>query len=139
MKDFKLDSEPRMKSGFTAPDAYFDGFADRLMLQLPAQEVKVVPLYRRTPVWMTSAAAVLILSLSLLLNDKNTATPTVAAVPDKEAIGDYLAYQSGMSSYELSGNLDQEDISELEIESLSISDEAIEEYLYDENIYLYDE
>lgn len=136
MKDFKLDSVPGMKSGFTAPDAYFDGFAGRLMMQLPAQKVKVVPLYRRAPVWVTSAAAAFILSLSLMLSDKEAPTQVVA-MPDNAAIEDYLVHQSGMSSYEISGNLDRKDLGELE-ESIIISDEAIKEYFDAENIYLYE-
>ena len=136
MKDFKLDSVPVMKSGFTAPDAYFDGFADRLMMQLPAQKVKVVPLYRRAPVWVTSAAAAFILSLSLMLSDKEAPTQVVA-MPDKAVIEEYLVHQSGMSSYEISGNLDRKDLSELD-ESINISDEAVKEYLTDQKFYLYE-
>jgi hypothetical protein len=134
MKDFKLDSEPKIKSGFTAPDYYFESFADRLMLQLPAPEVKVIPLYRRRPVWVTSVAAVFILSLSLIFTKEDAAaTPA----PSAAAIENYLVYQADMSSYDLQQNLNQKDIHELE-QSIVISDEAIEEYLSGENIYLYE-
>ena len=137
MKDFKLDSEPRIKSGFKAPDAYFESFADRVMLQLPAQEVKVVPLYRRMPIWVTSAAAALVLSLSLIFTEKDNATITTAPVSElsPDAIGDYLLHQEGISSYELIQNLDHKEISELQ-QLESISDEAIDEYLDAENIEL---
>ena len=131
MKDFKLDSEVRLKSGFTAPEAYFESFADRLMLQLPVREIKVVPLYKRRPVWVTSAAAALVLSLSLVFTQKESA-------PDNNSIENYLVYQSGISSYELIQNLDQEEISELEKSVLdeAISDEDLDRYLIDENISL---
>lgn len=131
MKDFKLDSEVRLKSGFTAPEAYFESFADRLMLQLPVREIKVVPLYKRRPVWVTSAAAALVLSLSLVFTQKESA-------PDNNSIENYLVYQSGISSYELIQNLDQEEISELEKSVLdeAISDEDVDRYLIDENISL---
>jgi len=135
MNDFKLDSRPNINSGFKAPDAYFESLADRVMLNLPMQEVKVIPLYKRRPVWVTSAAAALVLSLSLVLNKKET---TVAvAMPDNKAIENYFAYQSDISSYELLQNLDVKDVSELQ-ESVNISDEAIEEYLAGENVYLYE-
>lgn len=131
MKDFKLDSEVRLKSGFTAPEAYFESFADRLMLQLPVREIKVVPLYKRRPVWVTSAAAALVLSLSLVFTQKESA-------PDNNSIENYLVYQSGISSYDLIQNLDQEEISELEKSVLdeAISDEDLDRYLIDENISL---
>ena len=131
MKDFKLDSEVRLKSGFTAPEAYFESFADRLMLQLPVREIKVVPLYKRRPVWVTSAAAALVLSLSLVFTQKES-------TPDNNSIENYLVYQSGISSYDLIQNLDQEEISELEKSVLdeAISDEDLDRYLIDENISL---
>jgi len=135
MNDFKLDSRPNIKSGFKAPDAYFESLADRVMLNLPMQEVKVIPLYKRRPVWVTSAAAALVLSLSLILNKNEAAKKT--ALPDNKAIENYFAYQADISSYELLQNLDVEDVSELQ-ESVNISDEAIEEYLAGENVYLYE-
>jgi len=136
MKDFKLNSEVRIKSGFIAPDAYLESFADRLMLQLPVREVKVVPLYRRRPVWVTSAAAALVLSLSLIFTEREPAT---APAPDNAAIENYLVYQADISSYDLLQNLDQKEISELEESVIDayISDEAVNEY-YSENIYLYE-
>lgn len=131
MKDFKLDSEVRLKSGFTAPEAYFESFADRLMLQLPAREIKVVPLYKRRPVWVTSAAAALVLSFSLVFTQKE-------AAPDSNSIENYLVYQSGISSYDLIQNLNPEDISELEKSVLddAISDEELDRYVIEENISL---
>jgi len=135
MNDFKLDSRPNIKSGFKAPDAYFESLADRVMLNLPMQEVKVIPLYKRRPVWVTSAAAALVLSLSLILNKNEAAKKP--ALPDNKAIENYFAYQADISSYELLQNLDVEDVSELQ-ESVNISDEAIEEYLAGENVYLYE-
>ena len=86
MNDFKLDSEPRIKSGFRAPDAYFESFADRVILSLPLKEVKVVPLYRRRPVWVTSVAAVFILSLSLVFTRKYV----TVQMPDNSAIENYI-------------------------------------------------
>lgn len=136
MNDFKLDSRPNIKSGFKAPDAYFESLADRVMLNLPMPEVKVIPLYKRRPVWVTSAAAALVLSLSLILNKNEVAKKP--AMPDNKAIENYFAYQADISSYDLLQNLDVEGVSELQVESADISDEAIEEYLTGENVDLYE-
>lgn len=133
MNDFKLDSRPNIKSGFKTPDGYFDSLADRVMLSLPIEEVKVIPLYRRRPIWVTSAAAALVLSLSLVLS-KNDAAP---AMPDNAAIEDYLVNQAGLTSYDLQKNLNQKDLSDLN-RSIDISDKAIEEYFSDENIDYYE-
>lgn len=136
MNDFKLDSEPRIKSGFITPDAYFDSLVDRVLLNLPEKEVRIIPLYRRRPVWVTSIAAVFILSLSLLFTQKDT----VVKAPGEKAIKNYLVYQSDMSTYDFAQHLSPEDIRSLEnsINDISldaISPEAAQEYLSGENIY----
>lgn len=136
MNDFKLDSEPRIKSGFITPDTYFDSLADRVLLNLPKKEIRVIPLYKRRPVWVTSVAAVFILSLSLIFTQKDS----VVKAPNKADIKNYLVYQSDISTYDLLQSLSPEDIAELEnsINDISlegISAEAAEEYLSGENIY----
>lgn len=129
MKPFKLDSEPKIKSGFKAPDGYFNGFTDRLMQQLPEEENPVIPLYRRAKVWLSAVAAVLVLALGLTVYFRQIATKQ----PDDSAIENYLVYQSGLSTYDLIQNLNEKDIKELE-QSIAINDDAIEDYLYEQNI-----
>ena len=126
MNDFKLDSRPNIKSGFKTPDSYFESLTDRVMLSLPLQETKVIPLYRRRPIWVTSAAAALVLSFSLILS-KNEAATTV--IPDAAATEDYLV--NNMNTYELQEDLNSEDLTDISESVLSqpmnISDKAIEE------------
>lgn len=126
MNDFKLDSRPNIKSGFKAPDSYFESLTDRVMLNLPVQEVKVVPLYRRRPIWVTSAAAALVLSFSLLLS-KNETSATV--MPDAAATEDYLV--NNMNTYDIQQHLDAEDLTDVRksvlSQPLNLSDKSIEE------------
>lgn len=130
MEHFNLENNPKIKPGFKVPENYFETFSDRLMQQLPEQEqVKVVPLYRKTTVWLSAVAAVFIIALGISLFFKmNTATQ-----PDQAAIENYLVYQANISSYDLAQHLDQQDIAELE-EAVSPSDEAIEDYFLNQNI-----
>lgn len=131
MKSFKLDNEPKIPAGFTAPDGYFDSFTNRLMQQLPTPEVKVVPLYRRAAVWISGVAAILVIALGVSLYFRMDAK---TAQPDDSAIEQYLVYQTNLSSYDLMHNLDHKDFEELE-QSIAINDEAIEDYINNE-IYL---
>ena len=92
MSEFKLDEGDKIKPGFTVPDGYFEGFADRLSRQFPvAPEPVVVPLYRRRPVWL-SAAAVFVIMLGLGIFFRNMVVPQTVQ-PDAEAIENYLVYQ----------------------------------------------
>lgn len=126
MNDFKLDSKPNIKSGFKAPDSYFESLTDRVMLNLPVQEVKVVPLYRRRPIWVTSAAAALVLSFSLLLSKNETSAPVM---PDAAATEDYLV--NNMNTYDIQQHLDAEDLTDVSKSVLSlplnVSNKTIEE------------
>jgi hypothetical protein len=134
MNDFKLDKEQKINPGFTTPDGYFEGFSERLMQQLPKPEVKVVPLYKRKPVWFSAAAGFVVMaSLGVWYTNTQPAT-TTPALPDDAAIENYLMYQVNVNSYDLMQNLDQKDIDELE-QTIAISDDAIEEYLATEDVY----
>jgi len=110
MEYFNLENGPKIKPGFKTPDNYFDALTDRIMQQLPEQEVKVVPLYSRKPVWMTAVAAVFVLVLTLVIFFRSG----TQAVPDDTAIENYLVYQADMDTYDLMQGLDEQDIAELE-------------------------
>ncbi len=135
MSEFKLNNNPKLKSGFGVPDGYFESFAAKLSEKLAAvPEPPVVPLYRRWPVWL-STAAVFALMLGLALYFK-AFLPKEAAMPDAEAIENYLVYQQGISSYDLMQNLDVQDIKEIEASLDNIPPDAIKEYLSTEDVYL---
>ncbi|WP_116788015.1 hypothetical protein [Flavobacterium psychrotrophum] len=132
MKDFKIDEEDKMKTGFRVPEGYFDVFTERMMTQIAEQpEPKVLPLYRHMPVWFSAAAAFILLlgaGWFFMLNNQKTAQP------DDVTIENYLVYNSNVSTYDLTQQLNEQDIKQLE-SSLTINDDAVEDYLLDENIY----
>jgi hypothetical protein len=130
MNDFKLDKGQKIFTGFTTPNDYFDNFTDALMGHLPAREVKIIPLYKRKPLWLFAAAGFIVIAgLSALY------TTNMASQPDDAAIENYLVYQANVNSYDLMQNLDQNDIDELE-KSIVINDEQIKDYLVDEDVYI---
>ena len=132
MKEFKIHEKDKLKAGFSTPENYFESFTDRLMAQLAEAkpEPKVVPLYRRMPIWLSAAAVFIVLMTAgwffLLNNPKATA-------PDDAAIENYLVYNTNASVYDITQELSQQDIDNLE-SNLAVSDDAIEDYLYD-NLY----
>lgn len=125
MNDFKLDNRDTIKSGFKTPDGYFENLSERIMMNIPVEEVKVIPLYRRKPVWVTSAAAALVLSFSLMLTKQESKTPALSSVSISE---DYILNQSGIEATDILANLSTDDIKELNEQAVeNISDELIEE------------
>lgn len=134
MNEFKLNEEQKIKSGFITPHNYFEDFTERIMQQLPKPDVKVVPLYRRKPVWFSAAAGFVLMASLGIFYTSTQQTINDQSLPDDDAVENYLMYQVNVNSYDLMQNLDQQDLDELE-QNIAISDDAIEEYLATEDVY----
>lgn len=129
MKEFKLDNEPKITSGFTTPDGYFDSFSERMMAQLPKESTKVISINRTRKRWLFAVAAVLILALSVpLFNQLNSNTTEL----DQQTLEDYITYNSGISENELVDLLEKEDIEKMN-EDFNIQDKELEELLSENN------
>ena len=125
MKDFKLDNEPKITSGFTTPDGYFDTFSEKVLAQLPKQETKVVSIFSSKKTWYYAAAAVLILMLSVPIYTKYANNPEEI---DSATLENYIAYQSNISQDEIIDLLQQEDLDNMKLE-LNVDDKDIEDAL----------
>ena len=132
MNNFKLDNEPKIKSGFQIPENYFDTFAEKVMNQLPSDEPKVVSLWDRNKRWVYSVAAVLVLSLTIPLANQFQSTTTEIATTETNEIENYLAYHASLSDEEIIKLLDKEDIAEIEITN-SLDEEALKQALYEDS------
>jgi hypothetical protein len=125
MKDFKLDTNEKITSGFKIPDNYFDDFSEKVMQRLPKEEPKVISFYAKNKRWIYSAAAVLVLALSV---------PIVYQMQNKEAemtsseVENYLVNNTTLSDDDIVNLLEQEDIDKLK-EAAPIEKEALEEAL----------
>ena len=128
MKDFKLDNEPKITSGFTPTEIYFTDFSTKVMQQLPKEEPKVISFWARNRSWMYASAASLVVALSIpMMNLLDNNTEEIHAIE----IENYLTYHSDLTDDEIVEYLDEEDLKNIPIES-SIESETIEEILYDE-------
>ena len=125
MKDFKLDNESKITSGFTIPDGYFDAFSEKILARLPKQEPKVISIFSSRKTWYFAAAAVLILMLSVPLYTKYA---TQKEEIDSSTLENYLAYQSNISEEEIVNLLQQEDLDKMKVE-FNVDDATIEDAL----------
>ena len=127
MKNIDLNTT-KIKSGFKSPDDYFEKFEARILDKIPAPETKVVSLFHRKQIWISSIAAVLLLAIVIpsYFNSIQTNTPL-----DNSNIENYLSYQTNFTNFDIIENLNEDDIVELE-NALSISSkEDVEAYLLD--------
>lgn len=137
MKQFDLENNKEIKSGFKVPENYFEQFEAKMMAQIPVEkETKVVSLFYRKQVWISAIAAVLLLAIAIpvyfnMAKENNLDAGTIEV---------YLSQQQGIGITELSKHLTDEDIAELE-NNLSINEansDAVEDYLSEsENLDYY--
>ena len=125
MKNFNLGNEPKITTGFTTPDGYFDTFSEKVLAQLPKQETKVISIFSSKKVWYFAAAAVLILMLSIPLFTKYS---TQQEEIDSATLENYIAYQSNISEEEIVNLLEQDDLDKMKLD-FNIDDATIEDAL----------
>ena len=125
MKNFNLGNEPKITTGFTTPDGYFDTFSEKVLAQLPKQETKVISIFSSKKVWYFAAAAVLILMLSIPLFNKYSSQQ---AEIDSATLENYIAYQSNISEEEIVNLLEQDDLDKMKLD-FNIDDTIIEDAL----------
>ena len=129
MKTFKLEKEKKIKTGFTVPENYFEDFWAKMMQQLPEQKPQVISIFTRRKTWLYSAAAVLVLALTIPVYQNLT-----KSLSENEAITleNYIAYHTSVSGVDLAYLLDEEDIQKLNID-LNIEDQILENELSTNN------
>jgi hypothetical protein len=129
MKNNLLENEKKITSGFIVPEDYFANFSADLMQKLPANEIKTISFYARNKKWIYSAAAILVIALSL---------PIVFQMEKEEEllsdteIENYLTQQNAISEDEIINCLEKEDLVNLKINS-TVTEEALEEELINNN------
>lgn len=127
MKTFKLANEPKINTGFTVPENYFEDFSAKILQQLPVNEPKLIPIYVRKKNWMYAAAAILLLALAIPIYTYYFSNSTEI---DDTTLENYITYHSTVSDSDLAILLDDEDIQKLEVD-LKIEDKTIENELID--------
>jgi hypothetical protein len=125
MKEFKLENEPKIESGFKTPDHYFDHFSAKVLEQLPKNEPKVISIFEKRRTVIMMVAALLILALMIPIY---TTISTNSKELDETTLENYLAYQSNLNQYDLISELETEDITKMQPVS-SPEDKVIEDIL----------
>ena len=125
MKTFKLENEPKIKSGFKTPENYFDAFSVKVMQQLPKEKPKTISIFSKRKPWIYAAAAVLVLALTIPIYNHFY---SLSLEIDDTTMENYITYQSSVSDTDLVNFLDEKDIQKMSID-LNIEDKTIENEL----------
>ena len=135
MKEFKLENETKITTGFVTPDNYFEDFSARFMQNLPSNEVavvKVIPLYKRRSTIISLIAAIFAIALMLPIFNQSPVATTSTEI-DQASLENYLSYQTNVSQYDLINSLETEDLEDLSapVTTTTLEQETIEDLLVD--------
>ncbi|CAM4149771.1 hypothetical protein FLAN108750_12680 [Flavobacterium antarcticum] len=125
MNKFSLESHPKITSGFTAPENYFDNLPDIILEKIKEEQPKkgkVISLKNLS----YAAAAILVLALSIPFFT-STANISLEQI-DTTTLENYISYQSNVSQYELINLMNENELEAMSV-NLGIEDQAIEEIL----------
>lgn len=129
MKSFNLENHPKIKSGFTTPEGYFEQFSEKLLATISEEEKPVISIFAKNKKWLMAVAAVLILGIMIpFLNKSNNEILSI----DNASLENYLAYQTTISPEELVSTLSNEDFEAIETD-LNLDDLAVENALSETN------
>ena len=126
MKQFDLDSNPKINSGFRIPENFFEQFEAKIMNQISEKEVKVISIFETRKIWLSAVAAVFVIGLFTTMYLSNNTNENISAE-------DYLACQTTISTEDIIDNLSDDDITAIE-ESLDLYDQETKNYAKE---YLY--
>ena len=128
MNDFKINSDHKIESGFKIPEDYFDNFSETVLLKINKTEPKVISIFYKRETWISSIAAVLVISLSVTLYTKMA----VKSSEEELTLENYITNQSEINQYDLVTLLDAKDIEKIKID-LKLDDKKIEDVLINSN------
>lgn len=126
MKKFNLNNDPKITSGFTTPEDYFDSFPDKVLERLPKQKSNVISIFGYRKTWYFASAAILILMLSIGLYTKYLTQKQEEV--DSIALENYLACQPGICEEEIINLLQQQDLDKIKLD-FHIDEETLEDAL----------
>lgn len=120
MKQFDLENDTKIDSGFKIPDNYFEEFENKIMSQVFEKEVKVIPFFQKRSFWLSAVAAVFVIGLftAVYLNYYQSSQTISEA---------YFDYDNSITIDEMADYLTDEDINKIE-ESLNIYNEETINY-----------
>ena len=124
MKEFKINDENKITSGFTTPEGYFDNFTIDLNNTESHLNTDKKVISINTKRWLTSVAALLIVALSVSVYTKLVIEKTENSIE----MENYISNHSEISQYDLITLLDKKDIENLSVEMNTSNPKTEEEF-----------
>ena len=75
MKEFKINNEKKVDSGFKIPENYFTDFPEKMKSRINDHEPIVISIFQKRKTWISFAAAILMVSLFISIYTKIAVEP----------------------------------------------------------------
>jgi hypothetical protein len=113
MKLSELKNIDKQETGFRIPEGYFEAFETKIMQQITTEngtpKNTVIALFHRKRIWMSSIAAVFVVTIAIPLYFNSTAKTSM----ESYAIEHYLMQQQNVTTTEIVPHLTDDDITAL--------------------------
>jgi hypothetical protein len=127
MKPFHLDTNSKIKSGFTLPPGYFESFESKLFEKLKQEKpTNAISINFRKAKWYSMAAAVIIVAVSLPIYNYHTISSLPK--PTSDELEYYLDIHPAITSDDIISHLSETDVQTMQINA-NLKIENIENYL----------
>lgn len=124
MKQFDLENDEKINSGFKIPDRYFDTLESQIFNKVSKKEVPIISFSRSNKHWFTAIAAIFIISFFGLLYFNSVQDGDISNE-------DYLVYENHLNDEDFATLLSDADLIEME-KSVAVIDtkQDLENYIY---------
>ena len=130
-KLFSIVSEDKFpeNTGFNVPEDYFETLEEKILSKtIREKESKVISIFRKKNIWYATGIAASILILLFFNWNKSNTNITNWEIAEIET---YIYNNLDIEAQDAAQLLNEEDLESLQWESLSITEETIENYLLD--------
>lgn len=125
MNKFSLEKHPKITSGFTTPEHYFEELPFTILEKIKNEQFKEKPVFHLKEVFY-AVAALIILALSIPFLSRESSA-TIEQI-DTNSLENYISYQSNVSQYDLISLMNYEELEDIQIE-LVLENQSVEDIL----------
>lgn len=124
MKQFELHNHEKINTGFKVPEDYFDNFEDKLFKNKEFEseiifEPKVIPLWKKPQVWISSVAAAVVVTLGIVYFQQNSLNQEISTE-------EFIAMEEHFTTEDYAQYLTDDDLASLEDEIYNYDEKTMQ-------------
>ena len=115
MKNFKIEENSKIETGFSVPENYFENLESTILQKIENKEVKVISIFQKPKYWIAAVAAIFVFGLFLNIFNFNSNDENIASE-------EFLTSQTDITTEDLAEHLTENELKTLE-ENFNVYDQ----------------